>query len=295
MTILGVDVGYTYTKTSEGVLFPSRIAQTDAISSGDQITIDGTAYFIGTGASTYDLNKIDSEVFRVCLIAAIAKSTPDNDVKIVVGLPIGQYQTQKEQLESMIDKNKTVTVAYDGEERTINIKDTKVYAQGAAALYSQKISGDAIIVDIGGMTTDIALFEIEGKTRRVTDSTTLFKTGTLTLYSKIVQAVNEYFTLALDIEDGEGILKNGLTVDGVKQDVEFLKPIIREHVDKIENELRLNYPSKTKPIYLCGGGSAILGETIKKKFPGASFMSDAQFANAKGFKEVGLKIWAAKQ
>lgn len=291
MTILGVDVGYTYTKTSEGVIFPSKIAEADTISTGDKITIGNKSYFIGTGISTFDLNKIDSEVFKVCLIASIAKSTPDNDVKVVVGLPIGQYQNQKDQLEKMLEENKTVKITYDGEERTLNIKDFKVYAQGAAALYSQKISGDAIIVDIGGMTTDIAFFEINGNTRRVTFSSTVFKCGTLTLYSKVIQAVNEHFTLSLESSDGEAILRDGLAVDGIKQDVGFIKPIIIEHVNRIIDELHVNYPCKIKPIYLCGGGSLILGEVIKREFPNASYMNDAQFANAKGFKEVGLKVW----
>lgn len=290
--IVGVDIGYSTTKTSEGISFLSKISSDDQISGNDTITVDGKAYAIGVGSGTLDVDKINSELTRVCLFTALAMSSNENTFSVVTGLPIGQFQALKDSFKSSIETASRATVIYHGSRREININRVKVYAQGAGALLSQHIPGNAIIIDIGSRTTDIALFEVENGKRTLSRSTTLFA-GVMSLYSDVVQAANRQYKLSLLPSYGESIMRDDLIVDGIIRSKEFVHAICRDHLEQLFYELDLNYPARTTPIYLCGGGAYTLGRYIKARYPATKIMEQSQFANAIGFAKVGEKIWTA--
>ncbi|MEG0944407.1 MAG: ParM/StbA family protein [Angelakisella sp.] len=292
MPIVGVDLGYTYTKTSEMLKFESKISEVEPLLGGKRLKIDGCTYFMGEGKGTVDLNKIDSVITKACLFYALGKvKTGAEGFKIVTGLPIAQYQTLQEGLKQMILNNRYKMISVDLEpDKRIYIEDVKVYPQGAGALYGQNIVGDAIVVDIGGRTVDIAYFSIQDGVRKLTKSETLFD-GMLTLYSSIINRVNAKYMINLQPEYSQNILINGLTIDGDKQDIGFLKPVISEHIEGICNEIRLNYPANTTTIYLCGGGAELLEGAFKRHFKDIQKLNNSQFANAIGYKKVGEAIW----
>ncbi|HWP50127.1 MAG TPA: ParM/StbA family protein [Clostridia bacterium] len=290
MTIVGIDLGYTYTKTSDGDIFPSMCTQSKPILGGKQITFDEQTYFMGEGIGTVDVNKIDSDVTKACLMYALGKLPANDSVKLVTGLPIGQYQTQETAFKKMILDNRYKTVVVDECRRTIYIDDVKIYPQGAGALYSQNIPGDAILVDIGGRTVDIAFFGVSGNKRKLEKSCTLYD-GMLVLYSAIIEQVNANYDLTLPAKYAENILIRGLTIEGEPRDISFLAPTISVHVERICEAIRLNYPYKTTSIYLCGGGGEILKKAFERRFKHVSLMENSQFANAIGFRKVGEMIW----
>lgn len=292
MSIIGIDLGYDYTKTSDYLLFASRCTESQPLLGGKKLKIDGNTYYIGEGRGTVELNKIESDVTKACLFYALGKSQLGNEgIKIVTGLPIGHFQTQQDELKHMILNNRYKTICVDGEtEKRIYIDDVKIYPQGAGALFGQQIYSSVIIIDIGGRTVDIAYFTYQDGARNLVKSGTLF-CGMLSLYDTIISVVNSKFGLSLDSSFARYILSNGLQVNGIEQDITFIKPILAEHIESICENVRVNYPANATPIYLCGGGAAALFPAFQKKFPNVKMLNNSQFANAIGFKKVGETIW----
>lgn len=287
--LIGVDIGNCATKTSEGIIFNSVTSEADGLLNGIDITIDGINYCVGVGVNRIDTNKVDTELALVCMYTALAMSSTDNNFTVVTGLPIAQYKTQAKDFENYIMKNNRRRVCYNNVERTITIDSIKVYAQGAGALYSQYVGSNAIVVDIGSLTSDIALFEIHNGKRSLSKYSTLY-CGMFQLYSRVISAVNNKFKLSLPSDYAETIFNSGLTVDGEPQDLSFLKPIIANHLQEIFNELDLNYPVRTIPVFLCGGGAYVLSNAFTKKYKNSIVLKNSQFSNAVGFKKVGENL-----
>lgn len=298
-TILGVNIGYSYTKTSEkgitkeGVLFPSKATQDKLILSGDcnKLSYNNQDWIVGEGEGTVELNKINTSLTKVLLLSAIALSTQDTFVKVVTGLPIDQFQTEQyDQLKNLL-KSIDTDIKFNGKFRHIKITDAEVYPEGASPLYYYEIQGEAILIDWGSRTTNICLFEIVDGKRKLTKSNTLYQ-GILNLYDSIIESINKKFTLALKSNQAQNILKNGLYVFGVKQDLSFIKSIIQSFIEPIITTIKINYPYKTTKTYQHGGGAYLLGEIFKTQFPNTEILPDAQFCNAKGFKRIGEYKWA---
>lgn len=292
--IIGVDLGYGYTKTSEGIVFPSKISTHENIlGEGNMLILDNKAYTVGEGNVEVDLNRVNKELTRVCLMEALAMSSNQNDFQVVAGLPLGLFNSQKDQMKQMLLSNRYVEFEVNKQKRAIAITKAEVFPQCLGAHYSLSAADDTedrVYIDIGGRTVIIALLQMFNGKRKVTQHSTIYE-GTLTLFSKIVSAINSKYETLFEIEDGERILKNGLSIYGEKQDIGFIKNIIEEHTDKIMKELLLKYPVKTAKVTLIGGGAYVLKSLFDKRIPGTSIIPNAQFANALGFKKIGVSLW----
>lgn len=277
--MIGIDVGYGFTKDSDGNIFASKIGH-EGITKENSIEIDEITYQVGTGKGTVDFNKINSVLTKACFLTCICKNTNRTKVEVATGLLIGQYKQQKEELRNTLMQK--FNIKYEGKEREIDVVNVKVYPQGIAALYAYQIPGDAIIVDIGYRTVDIALYQ----NKSIAECKTIYK-GVLSLYGQIIQEINSKFDMALENDDGEKILNNGLKIYGEVQDIDFIRPICKSHVGEILDELILNFPYKTTPVYLIGGGAKMLGGVFQNRLGNALVLKNSQFANAVGFKRLG--------
>ena len=62
MEIVGIDVGYSFVKTSTQMIFPSRITQAEPmLGYGRTLRWKDKLYFVGTGTGTVSLNKSAEE------------------------------------------------------------------------------------------------------------------------------------------------------------------------------------------------------------------------------------------
>jgi plasmid segregation protein ParM len=268
-------------------MFKSAVSQEEAAVTGAiKSEINGKVYYVGTGIGTVDVNKANSELTRVLLLTDLALNGTQS-YKIVTGLPIAQYKSQREQLKRSIMGWNHSTV--NGKQ--ILIDDVTVFPQAAGALYSQNIQDDCIIVDIGGRTVDIGLFEYANGKFTLAKSNSLYR-GMKNLYSDIVKSVNERFELSLESNQGEKILRKGLLIDGEKQNISFLQPVINSYVEPVKQELLLNYPVRSTNVLLCGGGASTFKDPLG--IPSAVVLENSQFSNAVGFHKVGLAIYGGK-
>lgn len=289
MRVKGLDTGYLYTKDNDRRIFRSCYSKS-AISMGSTsfISINGEDFAVGAGDRTVDIDKTDSKLTEVCVLTNLAMTGSD-EYNLVVGLPISQFKPQKEKFRKTILGYNNKLIIYRGEEMKIKINDALVFPQGIGALMSlNDFRSDVILVDLGGLTVDLAYIEM------VCGNPVLHKYDTWTegiqkMYSKIIDQVNCKFNLTLPISFAEKILTNDLIIDGIVHSKDFLIPTIQEYLEPILIELQLNYPCKTTRIYLCGGSAIIFKDIFMKRFPNTVLMENSQFANAIGYHKVGIQ------
>lgn len=290
--VKGLDVGYSFTKDNEKNRFKSAYSHSEkTLSNVDHIIIDSKDYYVGAGQMTSEVDKTDDEMNKVCTLLNLVKSL-DNEFYLVLGLPISQHKTQKDKLINSVMDYNNCNIVYDGYERKIKIKDVSVFPQGAAPIYTlDEMNGSFIFIDPGGFTWNIVLVEVVNGTPHIEKYDTLFK-GMRTLYASVIDTINIRYNLKLDPRDAEKILlKNELKVRGKEEDLSFLKPVLLDYLEPITDEIRLNYPCDTTPIYLHGGGIYIVGNALKKRFYDVTTMEDSQYANAIGLYNLGCIIY----
>lgn len=290
--ILGLDNGYHFTKDNTRCIFKSAFNRTDvSLSEQNKIIIDGVDYYFGKGVSTTDINKIDSQINKICTLADLSMKG-SGDYYLVIGLPIGQYKNYKDKfIETVMGYNKS-NIIYKNRQLDIKIKDVTVFAQGAGVLFNYDIpNGRYIILDVGSYTINVVLLELINKIPHIIKFDTWYD-GILTLYEKIIYEINRKYNLPLDIMDAEYILSSGLSVNGEKQDTKFINVIKQDYLDNIFTKFKLNYPYSTTPILNCGGGGEMLHKMIENEFRNSILMPDSQFANADGYYRFGLQKYS---
>jgi plasmid segregation protein ParM len=287
MVVIGIDPGYSYLKDSQFRIFPSLMSSEEsAVSRAYKVDIGGKVYYVGVGRGSMDVTRFDSELTKVLILTDLYYAGAA-DYQIVTGLPIAQFQNQKESYKKSIEKYARSEV--NG--KIITIQDVTIFPQAAGALYAANVQNDCIVIDIGGRTTDIGLFQFMGGKFTLVRSNTLY-CGAEGLYSDIVRAVNGKFNLALENWQGESILRNGLSLDGIKQDTSFLHPIISAYFEPVCKEIELKYAAvHTIETLLCGGGANSALECIRKVAPNIKIMNNSQFSNAAGFYNVGRSVY----
>lgn len=287
--IVGLDHGYSYTKDNLRNIFKSAYSRTNnTLTDKYKLTVDGEDYYFGSGIPTADTDKSGSMVNEISTLADLCLRG-NKESYVVVGLPIAQYLTKKDKFANVIMQYNKLDVIYQNEIFKPNIKDVSVFAQGVGALFNIGLpDGTYISFDIGSYTINVVLVELIKGCPHIKKHDTWFD-GIMTLFNKIITDVNLRYDLTLDIEFAESILTSGLTVYGEKQDLGFLKPIMKDYLENILSKFKPNYPYATTLIVLSGGGSNLLGNIFANCFPNSMLLPDAQFANAIGYYNFGLQ------
>lgn len=289
--LLGVDLGNWNVKTSEGDIFPSRYTGTENIlgSTGDVLEYEGIKYYIKEGKLENNYDKANKETNIILFLYSLAIQK-NSYFKVVVGLPVLAYKNSKETFRDKLMENKIYKLNLNGKEKTIVIEDVIVFPEGAGAYFNiNNRAKNAVIIDIGGGTTNIVSF----KNGKLDKCTTIAK-GMIELYNRIRDYLNSKYTLKLELEDIENILKEGLKVDGEEANWSFIKSITDNFISDLMNELR-NFEIRTSTVYLTGGGTKLLKVALKNKIPGLVLVEDYLFANAKGFRNVGVAKWKERE
>lgn len=287
--ILGIDLGNFNIKTSTGLTFKAIYSLEDSpdiLKDSPTIEWQGTKYYISKGTFDTELNKSKKDTMPLYLYA-LAMSTKVDVLDVVVGLPINQFKENKAEMEKKYKG--TFEFKVNGKLRSITVKRVKCFPECIGAFYSLDTTYDEqdfILVDVGGRTTNIALFQ-DGE--HVT-STSLAH-GMLNILDKVRKSLNEEHTLDLTIEDAERILTKGLIVDGEDADLKVKDEEIEKLLDAVFNELKLNFPYRTTQIVVCGGGSKYVYNALNERHFKVGMIEDYLFANAIGFKTVGEAIW----
>lgn len=284
--ILGVDLGNWNVKTSEGNIFPSRYTIVENIlgATGDVLEYEGVKYYIRDGKLENNYDKANKETNLILFLYSLAVQK-DKYFKAVVGLPALAYKANRDSFKDKLLNQKIHDVIINKQPKKIIIEDLIVFPEGAGAYFSlRNRPKNCVIIDIGGGTINIVSFK-NGKL----DACTTIGKGMIQLYNQIRDYLNATYTLKLELEDIEVIMREGLKVDNEEISFTFIKPIINDFIVDLMNELR-NFSIRTSKVLLTGGGSKLLKAPLSV-IPGLEVVEDYMFSNAKGFKKVGESKW----
>ena len=278
MKNLSIEIGNRNTKTSEGIIFPSRYTMFKQIGTS-VISYNGCDYYIGNGSYDIELNKSKKD-FMPLLLSAIAKSTASSDINLVIGTPINQRDTKEEFINKL--KDKTFVFEYTNEKekvqtRLINIHKVEVILEGLGSVkYLTAAAGKrSILIDIGGWTTNV-IYISGGK---IIDAFTIDK-GILSFY-KLIKDREEGTGELYSLEEIEDAIKQGYINNYSLEKITIFNAIVKE----IKN--RRN--TKLFDIYFTGGGSTDFQEYIHQI--GGTILQDNVFTNVKGNLKIAEEIW----
>lgn len=287
--ILGLDMGNYNYKDNNGILIPARLTQKSNLleENPNYINYQDKKYYIGVGELEINLNKAN-KVNNDVLMLAVLDQYQEIFFKLVLGLPTNYYKVSKDNLRNKLLDTRIYNYKSNGTDKQKIIEDVIVFPEGAGAYFSiSNRPKNAVIIDIGGKTCNLVQFT-NGK---LDNNFSTIGQGMIDLYSSIRDYLNQKYILNLTTEAIENILKEGLYIDGTKVDMAFIKPIIANYIEKIINELRLNFSIRTHKIFITGGGSVLLGRILERKLGNADVLSNYMFANAEGFYKVGCSKW----
>lgn len=290
--ILGVDLGSFSVKTSEKVTFLSKISEIDNFTGDNKIIYNDKILFVGEGEFNTDWDKSKKQNTLPLLFTAIYRSTSDNINNVVIGLPINMYKKNKDDLKQLILNNRYAKV----NDRELVISNIEVAPEGASAYYNlsseqiKKIGNNQlIIVNIGGRTTDISVFE----RNKIVDIQTI-PVGMLNAYQNIIDYINTKYTQSFKLEEAQDIIINGLLLDGEQKDITFITPILKNCFNSIYKELQLKFNINKGFILLTGGGSISLQKAFKNRLKNIIISNNCIFDDALGFKKIGESLWLKK-
>lgn len=279
--VIGVDLGNFATKTSNGLIFPSKVSRTPGILKNTTISTDEGTFYIGEGSFDTEYRKAKKEFIRTMFLYAMA--TEQHYTRAVVGLPLSQYKQDKDALKALLLSRRVNDIAINGRMQKVVIDDVEVYPEGLAAIYGTDFEG--VVIDIGGRTTDCC----EVFCGKPVNPFSLPK-GTLNLDSDFIKILNSR-GLDLKPEDADRILRKGLHIDGEPVDVSGAMVVFKQFVSDLVSHLQVEYSIRTRDVALIGGGCQLLHQAIRNRMPGARMITNPVYANAIGLRKVGEALW----
>ena len=290
MNILGVDVGNATTVTNTGVIIDSKTSKIKPITSCNKLEMDNEVVYVGEGEYDTTYRKLEKDTYLQLLYTAIALSTKSRTVsnQIVLGLPLSQYNEDREALIQKVLSNNDKWININDTERHIIIDDVEVFPEG---VFTVDDDYQGIVIDVGGRTTDCALIEVVRGKKKILDPISI-PTGTINLYDKFIDSLNMELGLDLKLRDAERILESGLMLEGHKVNIDFAKRFIEEYSENLYRQLQLKYSLKTNIVTLTGGGADLVYNHLESKLgQGLIKQRDSIKANAKNFYELGVSIF----
>lgn len=293
----GIDLGNDFTKTSKLISFPSRIKNGHQEMNKDEIKVEykGKKYTVGTGTPVLGNNRIYSEMYDICLLTAIAKSSKDDviEAEIVVGLPPELYDSElKDNLkEKLLKFGQQEFIIWEDNtpiKKFIKINRAEVFAESSIIFQDPKKFRDqkTVIIDIGGGTTDISQFN---GLNRVDYTTT--DLGMLELFKNMKKKINSTYTAKFEEEDMPSLVNKSETIiRGDVKDISFIKDIIKDHVTQICNKAN-GFDIDSSELILIGGGAIPLYPYFKSVYNNITVFDNSQYANALTYESVGVMLW----
>lgn len=249
ISIHGLDIGNATLINSDGLILDAKITTVEPVKEVDKIVIDGETYYLGYGSYDTTFRKIEKEHYLDMMYGLLALTTKTVYNYVGLGLPLGQYKADRENLIDLVLSNDNRIIKVNDElEKSIVIKDVEVFPEGVSTL---KDDEECIVIDVGGGTTDCGLVVNEHGKRKVLNPISIPK-GTIKLYDGFA---NKLISKGLDVtlEDAERILNRGYLYQQGTDDINFAIYEYKEFVEILISKLQLNYNLKIYPISITGG------------------------------------------
>jgi len=305
--IIGVDIGFGYTKVTDGrvsQVFKSIVGEAADIQFADALIphaaahprhfeIGGQAYFVGELAETQSRGRgftLDPGHFianfaKTLALAGLAPLASNNDpLNVVTGLPVSFFRRYREQLMALLTGRHVVAVVHaDGsrEEKTINIEKVRVIPQPFGSMFnlmlndngkpaSQRFVSDKIgIIDVGFRTADYTISE---KTRYSERGSGSSDSGISAAYSAIAAVLQEKSGVNVELYRlNEAVTRGVIKIKGKRYDLtKVVEQAYQQLAAKIASEVNLLWADDwdLDCIVITGGGGATLAPYLSKLLEG---------------------------
>jgi len=302
MEILGIDVGFGFTKATNGsefIIFKSLFGEATDIqfrmSIGDvsfadnlHVTIDDQSYFIGDFAEqqsnvlqfTLDQEKLLAEFLRVLALTAAGSITEKYvPMNVVSGLPIGYLRQYYQQFVKILTGHHDITFHKpDGTKitRKININKVRMMPQPLGSIFNLLMDDNGKIVnkelakqkvgvvDIGFRTTDFSIFD---QLRYVERGSTTTDTGISKSFGVIAKKLREECGVSIEVYRLYKAVQAGvIKIRGKEYNIEKLRDQVFSHAaGVIANDIERLWAEDwdMDAIVLTGGGAMELADYLQ--------------------------------
>lgn len=288
--IIAVDKGTAYTKTSELISFKSTIREyreNELNFSQDKIIVkyNNNKYVIGgEGKTNTNIFKSTQEETKLLVLTGIALGLSTDRVKIdlMTGLPIERMGYEGVKMKNLF-QNTNNKIVVNEDIKIIDIERTEVFPEGASSFYYLQDVDEGLIIDIGGLSVDVALYK-KGKSL---NKYSTYRLGVLPLYRQIANYIGSRFSLTLNEWSVQDILLEGLSIDGKTVPIN-VSSIVDTYIQQITQALEFDYNiPQIQDIYLTGGGGEFLFPYMKRFIPRIKLMNNPKFSNVLTYKLLG--------
>jgi plasmid segregation protein ParM len=322
--IVAVDDGYEFVKVlalDKQLCVPTAVSLSPR--NGVQLTtaacllderhyqIEGVIYAVGADVrepieTRYDGFPFSPPNLAVAIDALRQVLPPGTPTHVVTGLPLDRFYTSSGEQREAIATLKMKAWSRDIHARDgsapLEIVEVTVTSQCVAAWFDYVINSDLkpdpvrvnehmIVVDIGGRTTDVAVFEAGqfDSQRSVT-----LDYGALDLAAVAARAVKDRFpgtprpshkVISAAVRCGT-IRMEGMEIDLRSALAQERRRLVLRIIVHLEGLYRRSSTPIQRLLFV-GGGSMLLQAELREHFPKAAFAEHAQMANARGMWKFG--------
>lgn len=260
---------------------------------GETLKYQGKYYTLSGKRIPYQRDKTKDERFFILTLFAIAYeiqavggySRNIMRVQLAVGLPPAHYGAQHKAFTSYFTDRGVIQFDFQGRSYSIYVEKVmcfpQAYAAAATILQSLRDKPRALVVDQGGMTTDILLLKEGAGDLSVCES---LENGVITMYNQIRSRVNAELDILVEESDIDAILRG--RKDHVPPEAAVMvEQLAQEFVNDLFSTLReLGLEMRSGVVVFVGGGAILLRRQIEASGKVATpvFVDDIR-ANARGF------------
>lgn len=328
--IVGVDIGYGYTKATcdaHEVVFPSVVGKAERIryqvdlqslspENGIALITEQGDRFVGDLAllqsrvrwTLLDRSRVQDPSVRLLFLSALSElvgpATEEASFSVVTGLPVQWYGDRDKVIEQLSGRHIIRRVNGRQWVQRLNVEQVLVVPQPFGSLFNVILDRDGVIVDealargrlgiidIGTYTTDYVLVDA---LRYIEKGSGSISTAMSRAYQLIGRAILDSFGLDLHLHEVDRVVRQGyVTVFGEPREIGWL---IEPALDAVAEEVLAQAGTlwgdgrELSAVLVTGGGAIALGERIRRRYGHARLLDDAPLANVRGFERYGRRRW----
>ncbi len=307
MEIIGIDVGFGFTKAYNGknsVIFKSLIGDAtdiqfrsslgdDSSTSNLHITLDDKSYFLGSYAElqsnirefTLDQEKLIEDFVKILAIAAAGICTDKpGPINVVSGLPVGYLKRDTKKFKKTIKGTHEITFHNrDGQDVTKKVTIDKIHIipQPIGSIFNlifdehgrikdKNLATQKLgVVDIGFRTSDFSIFD---HLHYIERGSSTMDTGISKCFSVIANKLRQESNINIELYRMFQFIESGMIkIRGKEYNISNLKKRVYNHAaSAIASDLNRLWENDwdIDSIILSGGGSVELSEYLSPNIDG---------------------------
>ncbi len=326
--IVGVDIGYGYTKAAcaeREVVFPSVVGKAERIryqvdleaqDGGIAILTEEGDRFVGDLAllqsrvrwTLLDRSRVQDPSARLLFLSALSEligpEAEGERFNVVTGLPVQWYADRDKVVEQLSGRHVVRRVNGRQWVQKLTVDEVLVVPQPFGSLFNVILDAEGAlvdealargrlgIIDVGTYTTDYVLVDA---LRYVEKGSGSISTAMSRAYQLIGRSILDSFGLDLKLHEVDRAVQQGrVTVFGETRVIDWLvEPALDAVVEEVLAQAGTLWGDgrDLSAILVTGGGALALGERIGRRYGHARTLDDAPLANVRGFERYGRRRW----